>query len=1075
MKYNKTLKSTKKTIPAIITALLIIGLLQVSFVKIANAATDTITADSDDGYIYASAPTYLEAHDASSGTINNNMYQLSIGQQYFDNIVFDRPRPILDSYSIYRGFIYFDTSSIPAEATITSVSLKLITFRDYSNTDFDIIVINGQPTYPHKPLQSNDYAISHYSGNGGSWNTANYPGTGQEITIALNSNGKSWIQKGAGAETKFALLSSRDINGNIPIPQETRTYALEYVTFYSANSAGNEPKLEVTYTTNSPPNTPSQPSGPNSRNTGQSGTYTTTATDPDGNQVQYRFDWDANGAHDYSSWTSLVNSGTSSSLSHTWTNPGTYTVKAQARDSNRATSSWSNGRTVTVTSPNNPPTASYTANPNPATTGQNINFDASTSSDTDGFITTYEWDWDNNGIYDDTGLRQIHSWPTHGNYPVTLRVTDDDGVTDTDTQTITINPLGNVPPNKPILVSPGNGNTLGSENTATLSVTATDLNGGQINVSFYGNGNFLYNETKASGSTFSFTWNSLNAGTRYNWYAVANDSVFKNTSDTWSFTTYSNGGGGGDDDDDDNGGGTITNTPPTAKAGGPYTGTINAQVTFDGSESTDAEGPITGYKWDFENDGEYDTDWLTTATTTHTYSSTGIFTVKLRVKDNLGTSSTDTATVDISEVSGIPPTADAGGPYAGLTYQIITFDGSDSYDSDGSIVNYTWNFDDGTVAYGKKIVQSFNTSGSCNVTLTVTDNSSLTDSNTTTITIKRDTDGDGWSDEIEESYETNTTDSNDYPEDTDNDGIPDEDSSDDKYVGDFDDDNDGLGDIIEEMIIGSDSKNNKDVILREDGNYDIDFNGDAIIDGVYNPISQKFMKSEKTEAKAKKAILPSTLMMIIAAIISTIIVIAVALLYNKHPQPIANNIVKTVNPLIPETSRDAVLFEQQIDQIIQEAKQADSKLQNAMTRNKNGLLIEKEATNKTSLIVDKKDETTPSVKDALYDHEPVNNRSIIPDGRYGNGLSLEHKSVVNTQSGASRKDNSSSSANNGLIHGHPTSDDKQKTVQSKSKTSSSRKHDNLIYEHGPVNNKYKSRAVNNKNRNEFSIYHKTFR
>jgi len=138
----------------------------------------------------------------------------------------------------------------------------------------------------------------------------------QKITIPLNSNGRSWIQKGAGAVTKFALLSSRDINGNIPIPQDPLNYAIEYVTSYSANSAGNEPKLEVTYTTNSPPNTQSQPSGPNSRNTGQSGAYTTSATDPDGNQAQYRFDWDANGAHDYRSWTSLVNSGTSSSRSH---------------------------------------------------------------------------------------------------------------------------------------------------------------------------------------------------------------------------------------------------------------------------------------------------------------------------------------------------------------------------------------------------------------------------------------------------------------------------------------------------------------------------------------------------------------------------------------------------------------------------------------------------------------------------------------------------------------------------------------------------------------------------------------
>ena len=184
---------------------------------------------------------------------------------------------------------------------------------------------------------------------------------------------------------------------------------------------------------------------------------------------------------------------------------------------------------------------------------------------------------------------------------------------------------------------------------------------------------------------------------------------------------------------------------------------------------------------------------------------------------------------------------------------------------------------------------------------------------------------------------------------------------------------------------------------------------------------------------------------------------------------------KTINPPIPEIFGEAILFEQQIDYIIQEAKQADSKPQNVESKNKNGLLIEKGAINKASLIVEEKDKTTPVAKDVSYDHEPVNNRSMMPDGRFGNGLSYEHESAVNTPSGANGKDNSSSSANNSLLHEHATLDDKQKTVQSKSKTSSSRKHDNLIYEHGPVNNKYKSRAVNNKNRKDLSTYDKNSR
>lgn len=96
---------------------------------------------------------------------------------------------------------------------------------------------------------------------------------------------------------------------------------------------------------NQKPNTPSTPSGPTSLSVGQSGTFSTSATDPDGDQVQYRFAWDDGTISD---WTNLVPSGQSASLSHSWGNFGTYVVKAQARDEHGALSYWSDGLTVVV-------------------------------------------------------------------------------------------------------------------------------------------------------------------------------------------------------------------------------------------------------------------------------------------------------------------------------------------------------------------------------------------------------------------------------------------------------------------------------------------------------------------------------------------------------------------------------------------------------------------------------------------------------------------------------------------------------------------------------------------------------
>jgi len=73
--------------------------------------------------------------------------------------------------------------------------------------------------------------------------------------------------------------------------------------------------------------------------------------------------------------------------------------------------------------------------------------------------------------------------------------------------------------------------------------------------------------------------------------------------------------------------------------------------------------------------------------------------------------------------SNIPPVADAGGPYYANIGELITFDASNSYDPDGNIEFYRWNFDD----YTSEILSvmpthRYESSGTYNVTLTVFDN-----------------------------------------------------------------------------------------------------------------------------------------------------------------------------------------------------------------------------------------------------------------------------------------------------------------------------------------------------------------
>ena len=77
------------------------------------------------------------------------------------------------------------------------------------------------------------------------------------------------------------------------------------------------------------------------------------------------------------------------------------------------------------------------------------------------------------------------------------------------------------------------------------------------------------------------------------------------------------------------------------------------------------------------------------------------------------------------------PFASANGFYHGVVASEINFDGKDSFDLDGNIVSYSWNFGDGTTGTGSSTKHVYSTNGNYTVTLTVTDNEGKTGSDTT--------------------------------------------------------------------------------------------------------------------------------------------------------------------------------------------------------------------------------------------------------------------------------------------------------------------------------------------------------
>ena len=87
----------------------------------------------------------------------------------------------------------------------------------------------------------------------------------------------------------------------------------------------------------------------------------------------------------------------------------------------------------------------------------------------------------------------------------------------------------------------------------------------------------------------------------------------------------------------------VTNQPPVANAGADQTGVANVSLTFNGSASSDPDGSIVSYQWNF-GDGS---PTAIGATVNHAYSTAGTYTATLTVTDNGGATASDTALVTI--------------------------------------------------------------------------------------------------------------------------------------------------------------------------------------------------------------------------------------------------------------------------------------------------------------------------------------------------------------------------------------------------------------------------------------------
>jgi PKD repeat protein len=109
-------------------------------------------------------------------------------------------------------------------------------------------------------------------------------------------------------------------------------------------------------------------------------------------------------------------------------------------------------RVKTVWVLNRKPVAAFTATPAQPAPGQAVTFDGGGSTDADGSVSQWKWDWNNDGEIDATGKTPSHSF-ARGHRTVTLRVVDDQGATSAP-QTLAL--LVDSPPSAAFLFAPRN-------------------------------------------------------------------------------------------------------------------------------------------------------------------------------------------------------------------------------------------------------------------------------------------------------------------------------------------------------------------------------------------------------------------------------------------------------------------------------------------------------------------------------------------------------------------------------------------------------------------------------------------
>lgn len=368
-------------------------------------------------------------------------------------------------------------------------------------------------------------------------------------------------------------------------------------------------------------------------------------------------------------------------VSHSFEESGGHRVRLTVRDGSGTVGS--RARQEVEVFLNRPPSAVIEA-PERAMPGEEVRFDATGSRDEDGEIKDYFWDFGDGEKA--TGVAVSHRYARPGYYRVTLRVVDDSAspcATSVEQRQIWVNA-------PPIVIAPADKR-------------------GAVDVPVSFEPQRVYD---SDSQVEKFHWD-FGDGNRAEGRSVAHR--FAAPGEYLVTLGVDDGSGVGNSRAEDSLR-VIINDPPLPDANADKRIAANQTVLFDGGGSTDPDGEIIAYRWEFGDNAS-----ASGAQVKHAYAEPGVYTARLTVTDDSGTASAvqyDEAQVIVN----FPPLAVAGEDQH-LQRSVVAFDAGASSDEDGEIIAYRWRFGDGHEGEGVAPSHVYANPGEYPVDLAVEDDS----------------------------------------------------------------------------------------------------------------------------------------------------------------------------------------------------------------------------------------------------------------------------------------------------------------------------------------------------------------